>query len=146
MSDGDARYERPSSGHNSRLREVQADILGHKLTRLDHYTAGRNAVARRHEGLLSDLEQSGGFRLPGTSPNNTHPATPSSRPCAKSTSNRTSATRGRCTPSGFRHLGYHEGDLRAPPRPRRRSQCFPPAPALRLPAAVQVPGKVRWAQ
>ncbi|MEU3633481.1 DegT/DnrJ/EryC1/StrS family aminotransferase [Streptomyces fradiae] len=59
-------------GHNSRLDEVQAEILRRKLTRLDAYVAGRNAVARRYEEGLADLTGPGGLRLPTTNPGNTH--------------------------------------------------------------------------
>ncbi|WP_424187237.1 DegT/DnrJ/EryC1/StrS family aminotransferase [Actinokineospora sp. G85] len=56
-------------GHNSRLDEVQAEILRRKLGRLDDYIAGRNAVARRYEERLGDVS---GLRLPATNPGNTH--------------------------------------------------------------------------
>lgn len=58
-----------SPGHNSRLDEVQAEILRRKLRRLDEYIAGRNAVARRYEQTLGDIEE---LRLPATNPGNTH--------------------------------------------------------------------------
>ncbi|UED87204.1 DegT/DnrJ/EryC1/StrS family aminotransferase [Streptomyces profundus] len=58
-----------SPGHNSRLDEVQAEILRRKLTRLDAYVAGRNEVARRYEKELGDVD---GLLLPRTSPGNTH--------------------------------------------------------------------------
>jgi aminotransferase EvaB len=61
-----------SPGHNSRLDEVQAEILRRKLGRLDDYIAGRNAVARRYEERLGDLTRPGGLRLPATNPGNTH--------------------------------------------------------------------------
>ncbi|WP_028476844.1 DegT/DnrJ/EryC1/StrS aminotransferase family protein [Nocardia sp. CNY236] len=61
-----------SPGHNSRLDEVQAEILRRKLSRLDHYIAGRNAVAQRYVEQLSDLEHPEGLRLPRTNSGNTH--------------------------------------------------------------------------
>jgi aminotransferase EvaB len=61
-----------SPGHNSRLDEVQAEILRRKLGRLDDYIAGRNAVARRYEERLGDLAGPGGLQLPATNPGNTH--------------------------------------------------------------------------
>nr|ADU56048.1 hypothetical protein CA37-25 [uncultured organism CA37] len=61
-----------SPGHNSRLDEVQAEILRRKLGRLDDYIAGRNAVARRYEERLGDLTRPGGLRLPATNPGNSH--------------------------------------------------------------------------
>lgn len=59
-------------GHNSRLDEVQAEILRRKLTRLDGYIDGRRAVARRYEEGLADLTGPGGLQLPVTSPGNEH--------------------------------------------------------------------------
>lgn len=59
-------------GHNSRLDEIQAEILRRKLRRLDEYIAGRNTVARRYEERLGDLAVSGGLQLPITNPGNTH--------------------------------------------------------------------------
>jgi aminotransferase EvaB len=55
-------------GHNSRLNEVQAEILRRKLRRLDGYIAARRAVARRYaEGLAGT-----GLVLPETGPGNDH--------------------------------------------------------------------------
>jgi len=61
-----------SPGHNARLDEVQAEILRRKLTRLDEYIAGREAVARRYAERLADLISPDGLRLPATNPSNTH--------------------------------------------------------------------------
>lgn len=61
-----------SPGHNSRLDEVQAEILRRKLTRLDTYIADRRAVARCYEEQLGDLAGPGGLVLPSTNPGNTH--------------------------------------------------------------------------
>ncbi|MFC4374174.1 DegT/DnrJ/EryC1/StrS family aminotransferase [Nocardia halotolerans] len=61
-----------SPGHNSRLDELQAEILRRKLTRLDDYVAGRNAVARRYEKGLGDLAESHGLLLPSTNLGNSH--------------------------------------------------------------------------
>ncbi|MFI6537530.1 DegT/DnrJ/EryC1/StrS family aminotransferase [Nonomuraea sp. NPDC050547] len=55
-------------GHNSRLDEVQAEILRRKLTRLDAYLAGRRAVAERYERALGDTE----LVLPATAEGNEH--------------------------------------------------------------------------
>lgn len=49
-------YVVDTPGHNSRLDEVQAEILRRKLTRLDAYTEGRRRVARRYAEALSDTE------------------------------------------------------------------------------------------
>ncbi|WP_017537049.1 DegT/DnrJ/EryC1/StrS family aminotransferase [Nocardiopsis halophila] len=61
-----------SPGHNSRLDEVQAEILRRKLTRLDAYLERRRAVARRYEEALGDLTGDGGLVLPTTAPGNDH--------------------------------------------------------------------------
>ncbi|MFD3735176.1 DegT/DnrJ/EryC1/StrS family aminotransferase [Streptomyces sp. NPDC058632] len=58
-------------GHNSRLDEVQAEILRRKLRRLDAYIAGRRAVARRYEEELGDLAERG-LVLPSTNEGNEH--------------------------------------------------------------------------
>jgi len=55
-------------GHNSRLDEVQAEILRRKLDRLDDYVASRRAVAERYAEGLAGL----GLTLPVTAPGNTH--------------------------------------------------------------------------
>jgi aminotransferase EvaB len=62
-------YVVETPGHNSRLDEVQAEILRRKLTRLDAYVAGRRAVAARYEEGLGDLAE---LLLPRTSPGNEH--------------------------------------------------------------------------
>ncbi|MFF8608925.1 DegT/DnrJ/EryC1/StrS family aminotransferase [Streptomyces sp. NPDC015346] len=59
-------------GHNSRLDEVQAEILRGKLAKLDTYLEDRNRVARRYEEKLGDLTGPGGLLLPATNPGNTH--------------------------------------------------------------------------
>ncbi|WP_432041921.1 DegT/DnrJ/EryC1/StrS family aminotransferase [Streptomyces cadmiisoli] len=55
-------------GHNSRLDEVQAEILRRKLRRLDGYIAARRAVADRYAHALGDT----GLVLPRTAPGNDH--------------------------------------------------------------------------
>ncbi|BDM71265.1 erythromycin biosynthesis sensory transduction protein EryC1 [Streptomyces nigrescens] len=55
-------------GHNSRLDEVQAEILRRKLPRLASYVDGRRAIARRYEEGLADTA----LRLPATVPGNDH--------------------------------------------------------------------------
>ncbi|WP_067826720.1 DegT/DnrJ/EryC1/StrS family aminotransferase [Actinomadura kijaniata] len=59
-------------GHNSRLDELQAEILRRKLRRLDAYIAGRREVARRYEEGLGDLTGPGGLRLPSVTEGNEH--------------------------------------------------------------------------
>ncbi|GAB4588347.1 DegT/DnrJ/EryC1/StrS family aminotransferase [Nocardia sp. IFM 10818] len=62
-------YVVQSPGHNSRLDELQAEILRRKLRRLDDYLEGRRRVARRYEQHLGDIE---GLLLPRTNPGNSH--------------------------------------------------------------------------
>ena len=55
-------------GHNSRLDEVQAEILRRKLTRMDHYIANRRAVAGRYAEALADTD----LTLPAIAEGNDH--------------------------------------------------------------------------
>jgi aminotransferase EvaB len=55
-------------GHNSRLDEVQAEILRRKLRRLDDYIAARREVASRYLEGLSDTD----LVLPATAAGNDH--------------------------------------------------------------------------
>jgi dTDP-3-amino-2,3,6-trideoxy-4-keto-D-glucose/dTDP-3-amino-3,4,6-trideoxy-alpha-D-glucose/dTDP-2,6-dideoxy-D-kanosamine transaminase len=68
----DVYYVVQSPGHNSRLDEVQAEILRRKLGRLDDYLAGRRAVAERYVEGLADLVAPGGLALPAVVPGNEH--------------------------------------------------------------------------
>ncbi|PPK68828.1 dTDP-3-amino-2,3,6-trideoxy-4-keto-D-glucose transaminase [Actinokineospora auranticolor] len=61
-------YTLETPAHNSRLDEVQAEILRRKLKRLDAYTAGRRAVAQRYVDGLGDTD----LLLPKTVPGNEH--------------------------------------------------------------------------
>lgn len=65
-------YVVATPGHNSRLDEVQAEILRRKLTRLDDYVAGRQRVARRYADGLADLCGPGGLELPTVAEGNDH--------------------------------------------------------------------------
>ncbi|RDG38272.1 DegT/DnrJ/EryC1/StrS family aminotransferase [Streptomyces corynorhini] len=64
----DRYYTLETPAHNSRLDEVQAEILRRKLRRLDTYIADRRAVARRYADGLADT----GLVLPRTVPGNEH--------------------------------------------------------------------------
>ncbi|TCP53438.1 aminotransferase EvaB [Tamaricihabitans halophyticus] len=55
-------------GHNSRLDEVQAEILRRKLRRLDTYIADRQAIAARYASALGDTD----LVLPSVTPGNDH--------------------------------------------------------------------------
>lgn len=59
-------------GHNSRLDELQAEILRTKLRRLDAYIAGRREVARRYAEGLGDLTGPGALTLPAVAGGNEH--------------------------------------------------------------------------
>ncbi|MEU4806640.1 DegT/DnrJ/EryC1/StrS family aminotransferase [Actinosynnema sp. NPDC023587] len=61
-------YVVSTPGYNSRLDEVQAEILRRKLTRLDQYVADRRAVATRYAEALGDS----GLVLPAPAPGNDH--------------------------------------------------------------------------
>jgi aminotransferase EvaB len=61
-------YVVSTPGHNSRLDEVQAEILRRKLGRLDDYVAGRRAVAQRYADGLTGT----GLVLPTVAPGNEH--------------------------------------------------------------------------
>lgn len=64
----DRYYTVQTPAHNSRLDEVQAEILRRKLRRLDAYVAGRRSVAQRYAEGLSDTD----LVLPGTTAGNEH--------------------------------------------------------------------------
>jgi aminotransferase EvaB len=64
----DRYYTVRTPAHNSRLDEVQAEILRRKLRRLDTYIAARRTVARRYEEGLAGT----GLTLPRTADGNDH--------------------------------------------------------------------------
>jgi aminotransferase EvaB len=64
----DRYYTVQTPAHNSRLDEVQAEILRRKLKRLDTYIAGRRAVAQRYAEGLADTD----LVLPATTAGNEH--------------------------------------------------------------------------
>lgn len=61
-------YVVQTPGHNSRLDEVQAEILRRKLGRLDAYIDGRRQIARRYREGLADTA----LVLPELAAGNTH--------------------------------------------------------------------------
>ncbi|WP_431909024.1 DegT/DnrJ/EryC1/StrS family aminotransferase [Micromonospora carbonacea] len=65
-------YVVQTPGHNSRLDEVQAEILRRKLRRLDEYIAGRRAVAERYAAGLGDIAEATGLVLPALADANEH--------------------------------------------------------------------------
>ena len=68
----DKYYVVATPGHNSRLDEVQAEILRRKLRRIDDYIERRRAVAERYKEGLSDLRSNRGLKLPVTAAGNDH--------------------------------------------------------------------------
>ncbi|WP_031086803.1 DegT/DnrJ/EryC1/StrS family aminotransferase [Streptomyces sp. NRRL WC-3549] len=68
----DVYHVERTPGHNSRLDEVQAEILRRKLTRLDTYIARRREIADRYAEGLADLREPGGLELPAVAEGNDH--------------------------------------------------------------------------
>ena len=64
----DKTYYAEEHGHNSRLDEIQAEILRRKLRRIDGYIDRRRSLARRYDEQLRDI----GLILPATRPENRH--------------------------------------------------------------------------
>ncbi|WP_298455189.1 DegT/DnrJ/EryC1/StrS aminotransferase family protein [uncultured Cellulomonas sp.] len=64
----DRYYVVSTPGGNSRLDEVQAEILRRKLGRIDQYIAGRREIADRYDRALAGSA----LTLPVTAPGNTH--------------------------------------------------------------------------
>ena len=62
------RYYVLERGHNTRLDELQAELLRRKLTRLDAYIERRQAIAARYLEQLGDTD----LRLPIVGPERTH--------------------------------------------------------------------------
>ncbi|MGW6545010.1 DegT/DnrJ/EryC1/StrS family aminotransferase [Streptomyces massasporeus] len=111
-------YVVETPGHNSRLDELQAEILRRKLGRLDSYIEGRRAVARRYAEGLGDT----GLVLPRTAPGNDHVYyvyvvrhperdTIIEALTARGISLNISYPWPVHTMSGFAHLGYSRGSL-----------------------------------
>jgi len=64
----DTTYYAEEHGYNSRLDEIQAEILRRKLRRIDRYIERRRVLARRYEEQLRGT----GLILPTTRPENRH--------------------------------------------------------------------------
>ncbi len=64
----DKTYYAEEHGHNSRLDEIQAEILRRKLRRIDGYIERRRVLARRYDEQL----HGSGLVLPATRPGNRH--------------------------------------------------------------------------
>ncbi|MBW1596589.1 DegT/DnrJ/EryC1/StrS aminotransferase family protein [Streptomyces sp. JJ38] len=129
-------------GHNSRLDEVQAEILRRKLTRLDAYTAARRAVADRYAEALADTP----LVLPRTAPGNEHVyyvyvVRHPRRDAILAALRRRGIELNISYPwpvhtmTGFAHLGYREGSLPVTEALAKEIFSLPMYPAL--PRAVQ---------
>jgi aminotransferase EvaB len=130
-------YVVSTPGHNSRLDEVQAEILRRKLRRLDTYIAGRRAVARRYAQGLADT----GLVLPSLAPGNDHvhyvyvvrhPQRDEiiERLKAHGIALNVSYPWPVHTMSGFEHLGYRIGDLPVTERLANEIFSLPMYPSL----------------
>jgi aminotransferase EvaB len=150
----DTYYVVDTPGHNSRLDEVQAEILRRKLVRLDGYVARRRAVARRYAEGLGDVAGDGGLVLPATAPGNEHVhyvyvvrhprrdeiiAALKERDITLNISYPWPVH----TMSGFRHLGYPPGSLPVTERLADEIFSLPMYPSLTPDAQDRVIGALR---
>lgn len=137
-------------GHNSRLDELQAEILRRKLTRLDAYVEGRRSVARRYAEGLSDT----GLVLPTLAPGNDHvyyvyvvrhPRRDAIIEALKSydISLNISYPWPVHTMSGFAHLGYGRGSLPVTERVADEIFSLPMYPSLSTGVQDKVIGALR---
>ncbi|ROQ36055.1 aminotransferase EvaB [Streptomyces sp. PanSC19] len=132
-------------GHNSRLDEVQAEILRRKLRRLDDYVAARREVARRYAEGLADTD----LILPETAPGNEHVyyvhvvRHPRRDEIIEALRERDielniSYPWPIHTMTGFAHLGYREGSLPVTERLAREIFSLPMYPSLTTDAQDRV--------
>ncbi|MFJ2741703.1 DegT/DnrJ/EryC1/StrS family aminotransferase [Streptomyces sp. NPDC087440] len=131
-------YVVETPGHNSRLDEVQAEILRRKLTRLDSYVAGRRAVADRYREALGDVS---GLELPALAEGNEHayyvyvvrhPRRDEVLAALEAYDIRLNISYPWPvhTMSGFAHLGYGEGSLPVTERLAKEIFSLPMYPSL----------------
>ena len=66
------KYYHKYVGWNARLDAVQAALLRVKLPHLDHAIEGRQAAARRYDGLIEEHHLGHFLRRPGVKPNRRH--------------------------------------------------------------------------
>ncbi|QEU96276.1 DegT/DnrJ/EryC1/StrS family aminotransferase [Streptomyces kanamyceticus] len=137
-------------GHNSRLDELQAEILRRKLTRLDAYVEGRREVARRYAEGLADTD----LVLPALAPGNDHvhyvyvvrhPRRDAVIEALKAydISLNISYPWPIHTMSGFAHLGYARGALPVTERVADEIFSLPMYPALSTGVQDKVIGALR---
>jgi aminotransferase EvaB len=133
----DRYYVVETPAHNSRLDELQAEILRRKLRRLDRYIADRRAVARRYTEALAGS----GLVLPATAPGNEHvyylyvvrhPARDEILRALREydIALNISYPWPVHTMTGFAHLGYTEGSLPVTERAAHEIFSLPMYPAL----------------
>ncbi|MBE8516239.1 DegT/DnrJ/EryC1/StrS family aminotransferase [Amycolatopsis sp. H6(2020)] len=150
----DVYYVVRSPGHNSRLDEVQAEILRRKLPRMDTYVHNRRAVARRYEEGLGDLAGFGGLRLPAVAPGNEHvyyvyvvrhPERDRiiERLRSYGISLNISYPWPVHTMTGFAHLGYREGALPVTERLAKEIFSLPMYPSLSVELQDKIIAAVR---
>jgi aminotransferase EvaB len=134
-------YVVQAPGHNSRLDEVQAEILRRKLRRLDAYIAGRRAVADRYRDGLADIADQTGLVLPEVAAGNEHVYyvyvvrhperdTIMSRLKQYDIELNISYPWPVHTMTGFAHLGYSQGSLPVTERLANEIFSLPMYPAL----------------
>jgi aminotransferase EvaB len=134
-------YVVATPGHNSRLDEVQAEILRRKLGRLDDYVAARRRIADRYVAGLGDLTGPGGLLLPATAPGNDHVYyvyvvrhprrdTIIERLAAYDIALNISYPWPVHTMTGFAHLGYRTGSLPVTERLANEVFSLPMYPSL----------------
>ncbi|GAB3013228.1 DegT/DnrJ/EryC1/StrS family aminotransferase [Streptomyces pseudoechinosporeus] len=137
-------------GHNSRLDELQAEILRRKLTRLDAYVEGRREVARLYAEGLGDTE----LVLPALAPGNDHvyyvyvvrhPRRDAIIEALKAydISLNISYPWPIHTMSGFAHLGYERGSLPVTERVADEIFSLPMYPSLSPGVQDKVIGALR---
>lgn len=143
-------YVVSTPGHNSRLDEVQAEILRRKLRRLDAYVEGRRDVARRYEEGLGGT----GLVLPGNAEGNDHvhyvyvvrhPERDRiiERLRKYDIELNISYPWPVHTMTGFAHLGYSEGDLPVTERLAKEIFSLPMYPSLPQHVQEKVIGALR---
>jgi aminotransferase EvaB len=137
----DVYYVVRMPGHNSRLDEVQAEILRRKLRRLDQYIEARRAVADRYAEGLADVTGPDGLTLPAVADGNEHvyyvyvvrhPRRDDIIEKLQSydISLNISYPWPVHTMTGFAHLGYDEGSLPVTERLAKEIFSLPMYPAL----------------
>jgi len=133
----DGAYYAREHGYNCRLDELHAEILRRKLTHLDDYIARRRALANRYGELLADTS----LDLPKVAPDNVHAyyLYVVRRPCRDEIITKLQERDIVVNISypwpihmmtGYRWLGYQEGDLPATEAAAKEIFSLPMYPTL----------------